>query len=70
MLITSRGVFFLADTLVNIDPSANDLVRITLQARCHLKRSNIDAKVALLSYSNFGSRDGASSEKTREVYRA
>jgi malate dehydrogenase (oxaloacetate-decarboxylating)(NADP+) len=69
MLITLRGVFFLADTLVNIDPSANDLVRITLQARDHLKRFNIDAKVALLSYSNFGSRDGASSEKMREVYR-
>ena len=54
---------------MNIDPSADDLVRITLQARDHLKRFNIDAKVALLSYWNFGSRDGASTEKMREVYR-
>lgn len=41
---------------------------ITLQARDHLKRFNIEAKAALLSYSNFGSRDGVSSEKMRAVY--
>ena len=35
----------------------------------HLKRFNIEAKVALLSYSNFGSRDGDSAYKMREVYK-
>jgi malate dehydrogenase (oxaloacetate-decarboxylating)(NADP+) len=68
MLIMSKGVFFLADTYMNIDPSAAEIVQIALQARDHLKRFNIDAKAALLSYSNFGSRDGASSEKMRAVY--
>jgi malate dehydrogenase (oxaloacetate-decarboxylating)(NADP+) len=68
MLVMSRGVFFLADTYVNIDPSADELVSITLQARDHLKRFNIDAKAALLSYSNFGSREGVTSEKMRTVY--
>jgi malate dehydrogenase (oxaloacetate-decarboxylating)(NADP+) len=68
MLVMSRGVFFLADTDVNIDPSADEIVSITLQARDHLKRFNIDAKTALLSYSNFGSRDGVTSEKMRLVY--
>ena len=68
MLIMSKGVFFLADTYMNIDPSAEEIVQIALQARDHLKRFNIDAKTALLSYSNFGSRDGASSEKMRKVY--
>ncbi|WOS65514.1 NADP-dependent malic enzyme [Sinorhizobium fredii] len=68
MLIMSRGVFFLADTYVNADPSAEELVQIALQARDHLKRFNIGAKTALLSYSNFGSRDGASSEKMRKVH--
>ena len=68
MLVMTRGVFFLADTYVNIDPSADEIVSITLQARDHLKRFNIDAKAALLSYSNFGSRDGVSSEKMRAVY--
>ncbi|MBB3146886.1 malate dehydrogenase (oxaloacetate-decarboxylating)(NADP+) [Phyllobacterium trifolii] len=68
MLIMSKGVFFLADTYMNIDPSPEEIVQITLQSRDHLKRFNIDAKAALLSYSNFGSRDGASSEKMRKVY--
>jgi len=68
MLLLNRGVFFLADTYVNIDPTADELVAITLQARDHLKRFNIEARAALLSYSNFGSRDGDTSIKMREVY--
>jgi malate dehydrogenase (oxaloacetate-decarboxylating)(NADP+) len=68
MLIMPRGAFFLADTYVNQDPSADEIVGIALQARDHLKRFNIEAKVALLSYSNFGSRDGDSAFKMREAY--
>jgi malate dehydrogenase (oxaloacetate-decarboxylating)(NADP+) len=68
MLVMTRGVFFLADTYVNIDPSVDELVAITLQARDHLRRFNIEARAALLSYSNFGSRDGLTSEKMRLVY--
>ena len=68
MLVMSRGVFFLADTYVNIDPSADEIVEITLQARDHLKRFNIEVRAALLSYSNFGSRDGDTSIKMRDVY--
>lgn len=68
MLIMTKGVFFLADTYMNIDPTAEEIVQIALQARDHLKRFNIEARAALLSYSNFGSREGASSEKMREVY--
>ena len=69
MLIMPRGAFFLTDTYVNIDPTADEIVAIALQARSHLKRFNIEAKAALLSYSNFGSRDGDSAFKMREVYR-
>ncbi|MFK4810914.1 NADP-dependent malic enzyme [Devosia sp. ZW T5_3] len=68
LLVMNRGVFFLADTYVNIDPTAPEIVEITLQARDHLRRFNIDAKAALLSYSNFGSRDGLTSKKMRVVY--
>jgi malate dehydrogenase (oxaloacetate-decarboxylating)(NADP+) len=68
MLVMTRGVFFLADTYVNIDPSPEEIVAITLQARDHLRRFNIEARAALLSYSNFGSRDGATSVKMRRVY--
>jgi malate dehydrogenase (oxaloacetate-decarboxylating)(NADP+) len=69
LLLMPRGAFFLADTYVNIDPSPDEIVGIALQARNHLKRFNIEAKVALLSYSNFGSRDGDSAYKMREVYK-
>ena len=68
MLIMPRGAFFLTDTYVNIDPTADEIVAIALQARAHLKRFNIEAKAALLSYSNFGSRDGGTAFKMREVY--
>src|SRR3569623_1731605 len=68
MLIMPRGAFFLTDTYVNMDPSPEEIVSITLQARDHLKRFNIEARAALLSYSNFGSRDGKTAFKMREVY--
>jgi len=68
MLLLNRGVFFLADTYVNIDPTEDELVSIALQARDHLQRFNIEARAALLSYSNFGSRDGQTSAKMRAVY--
>ncbi|QQR40625.1 NADP-dependent malic enzyme [Devosia rhizoryzae] len=68
MLIMPRGAFFLTDTYVNQNPSADEIVSIALQARDHLKRFNIEARAALLSYSNFGSRDGDSAYKMREVY--
>ncbi|MCO5132010.1 MAG: NADP-dependent malic enzyme [Xanthobacteraceae bacterium] len=69
VLIMPRGTFFLADTYVNVDPDADELVKITLQARDHMSRFAIKAKVALLSHSAFGSRDAASAVKMREVYR-
>src|SRR5690606_490530 len=68
MLIMQRGAFFLTDTYVNQNPSADELVAVTLQARDHLKRFNIEARAALLSYSNFGSRDGDTALKMREVF--
>jgi malate dehydrogenase (oxaloacetate-decarboxylating)(NADP+) len=69
MLIMPRGAFFLADTYVNMDPTPEEIVGIALQSRDHLKLFNIEARAALLSYSNFGSRDGRSAFKMREAYR-
>jgi malate dehydrogenase (oxaloacetate-decarboxylating)(NADP+) len=69
MLIMPRGAFFLTDTYVSVDPTPEEIVSITLQARDHLRRFNIEARAALLSYSNFGSRDGATAFKMREAYR-
>lgn len=69
MLVMPRGVFFFADTYVTADPTAEEIVAIALQARDHLKSFNIPARIALLSYSDFGSRDGASAQKMRAAYR-
>jgi malate dehydrogenase (oxaloacetate-decarboxylating)(NADP+) len=69
MLIMPRGAFFLADTYVNMDPTPEELVSIALQARAHLRRFNIEARAALLSYSNFGSRNGDSALKMRQAYK-
>lgn len=68
MLIMPRGAFFFTDTYVSINPTAEEIVQITLQARDHLRQFNIEARAALLSYSNFGSRDGETAYKMRQAY--
>jgi malate dehydrogenase (oxaloacetate-decarboxylating)(NADP+) len=68
MLILPRGVFFFADTYVAMDPSPDEIVEIALQGRDHLERFHLEARIALLSYSNFGSRDGDTAYKMREAY--
>jgi malate dehydrogenase (oxaloacetate-decarboxylating)(NADP+) len=58
---------FLVDTHVNADPSADQLVEITLMAAEEVRRFGIEPKVALLSHSNFGSSDAPSAQKMRQV---
>ena len=55
IIITKKGPYFFSDTTVNLNPSAEDLVEITLQTVRAVKEFNITPRVALLSYSNFGS---------------
>ena len=68
MLIMQHGILCLADTYMHIDPTVDEIVNITLEAREHLRRFQIETRAALLSYSNFGSRDGATSYKMRAAY--
>ena len=63
ILATKRGPMFLADTTVNIDPSAEDIAEITALVAKQVRRLNIQPKIALLSYSNFGSSKGPDSIK-------
>lgn len=58
ILNTKKGVYFLADTTVNIEPSAHDISDIAIQASEFVKNFDITPRVALLSYSNFGSAPG------------
>jgi malate dehydrogenase (oxaloacetate-decarboxylating)(NADP+) len=68
MLISPRGeVYFLADTTVNIEPSAEDLAEIALEAADTVRRLDIEPRVAMLSFSNFGSTRHPLAEKVRQA---
>jgi malate dehydrogenase (oxaloacetate-decarboxylating)(NADP+) len=55
LMLTKKGPLFLADTTVNFNPTAEELAEITLMVAKMVKQFNIVPRVALLSYSNFGS---------------
>lgn len=63
VLVTKRGPLFLADTTVNFDPTAEELAEITNMVARKVRRLNVRPKIALLSYSNFGSAVGTDSKK-------
>ncbi|MBL8578830.1 MAG: NADP-dependent malic enzyme [Mesorhizobium sp.] len=67
MLITQRGVIFLTDTYVTIDPDAEEVAEMTVLAAEAIRRFGIEPKAALLSLSDFGSRESPSSRKMREA---
>lgn len=66
LILPGRQVF-IADTHVNVNPSAAELAEITLLAAEEVRRFGIVPKVALLSHSNFGTSDAPSAQKMREV---
>ncbi len=67
-LITRKGeVYFLADTSVNIEPTAEDLVEIALCTAQMARRFDITPRVAMLSFSTFGSVDHPISRKVRKA---
>ncbi|MDI9358456.1 MAG: NADP-dependent malic enzyme [Phycisphaerales bacterium] len=55
VLLSKRGAIFLADTTVNYRPTAEELADITLRIAYHVKQFNVVPKIAMLSFSNFGS---------------
>jgi malate dehydrogenase (oxaloacetate-decarboxylating)(NADP+) len=57
LLLTKRGPLFLADTTVNFNPTAEELADITLLVAREVQHFNLTPRVALLSYSNFGTSD-------------
>jgi len=58
IMLTKKGPFFFADTTVNMNPNVDTLVEITLQAAAAVRQFNIEPRIAMLSYSNFGSVEG------------
>ena len=67
ILITKDGPFFFADTTVNLNPSAEEIADITKLVVKEVRRLNIEPRVALLSYSNFGSNEGEDAVKMRDA---
>jgi len=58
IMVTKRGPYFFADTTMNADPTAEELVDIAVLTANTVKQYNISPRMALLSYSNFGSSQG------------
>ena len=63
ILNTKRGPLFLADTTVNLNPTAEQIAEITVNVAKMIRRLKMTPRVALLSYSNFGSSPGPDPEK-------
>jgi malate dehydrogenase (oxaloacetate-decarboxylating)(NADP+) len=55
LMLTKRGPLFLADTTVNFNPTAEELAEITLLVAKEVRQFNMTPRIAMLSYSNFGS---------------
>ena len=69
MMLTKKGPVFFGDTTINKDPTAQELVDITVLISDSVKKFNITPRIALLSYSNFGSTDDNIPGRMREAVR-
>jgi malate dehydrogenase (oxaloacetate-decarboxylating)(NADP+) len=58
MMVTKRGPYFFADTTMNTDPTAEELADIAVLTANTVKQYNITPRIAMLSYTNFGSAEG------------
>ncbi|MCF8303389.1 MAG: NADP-dependent malic enzyme [Bacteroidales bacterium] len=58
IISTKQGPYFFADTTVNMNPTTEQLVEITLQTANAVRQFNWEPRIAMLSYSNFGSNKG------------
>ncbi len=67
MLILRNKTYFFADTTVNLDPTAEQLVDITIMCAKVARRFNIEPRVAMISYSNFGSVRNPDTAKLRRA---
>ncbi len=67
IMFTKRGPLFLADTTVNFNPTAEELAEITLLVAKEVKQFNIKPRIAMLSYSNFGSSDSPEANLVRKA---
>ncbi len=67
LMLTKKGPLFFADTTVNFNPTEEDLIEITLQTAKEVEQFNIKPRIAMLSYSNFGSSDSPEAMTVRNA---
>ncbi|HSB94218.1 MAG TPA: NADP-dependent malic enzyme [Flavitalea sp.] len=67
LLLTKKGPLFLADTTVNFNPTAEELADITLMVAREVRNFNLTPRIAMLSYSNFGSSDSKEARLVAEA---
>ena len=67
LMVTSKGAFFLADTHVRYDPSAEEIAETAIAAAHHVRRFGVTPRIALISHSDFGSADTPSALKMRRA---
>lgn len=67
IMLTKKGPIFFADTTINVNPSSDELIEITLLTARAVQQFNVKPRIALLSYSNFGSTDHKGSTKVRDA---
>ncbi len=68
VLNTEHGVYFICDTHVNPDPSAEEIAEITVMAAQRVRMFGMEPRVALLSHSSFGSHHDASARKMKRAH--
>lgn len=69
LLLTKKGPLFLADTTVNFNPTAEELADITLLVAKEVRNFNLTPRIAMLSYSNFGTSDSPEARLVSEARR-
>ncbi len=69
LLLTKRGPLFLADTTVNFNPTAQELADIAMLVAKEVRNFNLTPRIAMLSYSNFGSNDSPEAKLVAEATR-
>lgn len=67
ILLTPKGPLFFSDTTVNLDPTVDEIVEITELTAKAVERFNIQPRIALVTYANYGSAQGADANKMREA---
>lgn len=67
ILMTKRGPLFLADTTINMNPTAEEIAEITNNVAKTVRKFKVTPRIALLSYSNFGSSPGVDAQKMADA---